>query len=129
VAEFMIMDRWLRLVCCFAALGLMVGSTSCSKDDDINTPEEKAEFYVKYKARTQYSLITSIVVSTPEGNLTISGNRQSYEQTFGPVSKGFVCYIKASQYPDVVEIYVCRGAEPFALKASGKTTATYAIDF
>lgn len=99
-----------------------------------------ADYYIKYEA-TVNSIYTGnnikYIVNTDKGFQTFT-NGKSFSQTFGPVKKGFHAKITADasswyQADCDVKIYVCRGSEPFSLKAhnSGgkKVYVTYLIDY
>ena len=53
-----------------------------------------------------------------------------WEQTYGPVKKGFKCEVQVGNGEPTIEIYVSKNQEPFALKTTktGKS-ASYTIDF
>lgn len=121
--------------------------------DDIDEPDmptgqpsqndTKAEYYVRYDATISTSKQSTFKysVSTDSGSKTFETEAHTFSETFGPVKKGFIASIfvdasnlsYAANCSCVVKIYVCRGKEPFALKAtaSGDKTATtsYTIDF
>lgn len=117
---------------------------SCDKDDternDIpeKAPNEEptASYYVKYEARGSVkNYIESIIVTTDKGSETIT-HRMSWSQTYGPVPKGFRASITAIGGWPTVNIYVCRGEEPFVLKktsssgsSTSSTSASYTIDY
>jgi hypothetical protein len=113
---------------------------SCSTDDGDNNPAEKTptpteddRYYVKYEASGggAYYYLQSVSVNTENGTRTFSDRAvQSFSQTFGPVKKGFVANISVVGSSNArVSIYVCKGEEPFALKQTGTTKASYTIDF
>lgn len=99
--------------------------TSCFSD--------VANYYVKYTAKVDvdgFASISEVVESqytfmTDTGQETVNLNRRtSWSGTYGPVKKGFVASLSgsavvknASVAPMTLSIYVCRGDEPFALKA------------
>ena len=89
-----------------------VSFISCDKDDSERS-EDSTVYYVKYEAK-------------------------GATQTYGPVSKGFRASITAKGGWATVNIYVCKGDEPFALKKSKSnnvgnsntsTSASYTIDY
>ena len=99
-----------------------IGCTS--EDSEIpSTPEqevEKVDYYIKYyvKSASSYHYIKSVTVTTDKGVQTFEfKNKIGWEQTFGPVAKGFKASIHVQGYTNTVEIHICRGKEPFALKA------------
>lgn len=114
---------------------------ACSKEDKVNGDNR---YYVKYVVSPKSIYIFkngSITVSTDKGSATFS--QVSMDETFGPVSKGFVCGIYAKHLSDEslaqttynAYIYVSYNNEPFALKASTSVDSktdinlSYAIDF
>lgn len=117
---------------------------SCSEESrdepEIADPTPVAEYYVKYEAAvTSVYLGNNIIytVRTDKGSQTFTSGK-SFSQTFGPVEKGFIATFTADashwfQADCEVRIYVCRGSEPFALKAyaSGGMMAStsYKIDY
>lgn len=129
-------------------------SISCSKDDDvinnnngnenqeISEDEEAVRYYVKYEAVLTSKYIGNFfetVVNTDNGLVTFKGGKE-FTETFGPVEKGFRCYIQGNDKSSsnnssevYLKIYVCRENEPFVLKAtySGKSgiNTTYYINF
>ena len=119
----------------------LIGCTS--EDPEVpSTPEqeeekvEKVDYYIKYVVKAQSPLrFDDITVSTDKGSQTFDfSNKSSWEQTYGPVAKGFRANIKVVGYTTSLEIHCCRGQEPFALKAikSGRAenpTLSYTIDY
>ena len=117
---------------------------SCSEEEQfVRLPdkeeekEEVAEYYVKYVAKSlnRYISITGVTVATDNGTRTFnySGNaKYSWEQTYGPVKKGFRASITVTGNKiGNIEIYCSRGSEPFALKASrsGSGSLQYTINY
>lgn len=126
------MESWLRSIFCVVMFGIVLCVFACSDEDmaeNTDTEETTDRYYVKYCCSG--GSVQEIRVATPEGEVTYSNNGYhiTLNQTFGPVSKGFKCSITASPYPVNVEIYVCRGEEPFVIKATGSKSASYVIDF
>lgn len=97
--------------------------------------ETDANYYVKYTALAyggvgyENARIKSVTVETETGSKTIEPNVKSWEETYGPVSKGFKAKIQATGASKTVRIYVCRGEEPFVIKGEGSSSASYTIDF
>ena len=110
------------------------------KEGDPEYPSSGSEYYVKYEGTVKTPYITNDIkysVVTENGSITFTSGT-SFSQTFGPVKKGFLAGITADatnigNAQCEVRIYVCRGSEPFALKATdsgGKyVTAVYTIDY
>lgn len=121
-------------------LSTVLGSCEDSTKNEPDNETQEAEYYVKYEASvTTVYISNSIVytVNTDKGTKNFK-NGNSFSQTFGPFRKGFNASVTADasnlyQAACNVKIYVCRGSEPFALKAyqSGgkKVSASYTIDF
>lgn len=117
---------------------------SCGEEDKIvrfpdreEEREEVVEYYIKYVANSvnRYYSITGVTVATDRGtqSFNYSTNAQkTWEQTYGPVKKGFRASITVEGAKiNNVEIYCCRGSEPFALKASknGSGSLQYTINY
>lgn len=140
----------------------IITSFSCSKDsnnfgdefsntsmhDTIYIDEkESTDYYVKYEIiiqPTNYITSSKIKISTEKGIRNFNMVSSNFSEIFGPVEKGFTASINAylaSQAIDkefTIRIYVCRGNEPFALKAYNYSTensnstplsAMYTIDY
>lgn len=84
---------------------------------------KKEDYYVKYEAMiydikgSNYGMIVD--VATDKGNETFNAKGSTFSQTFGPVKKGFNAQIKITTEATCsaqVNIYACRGEEPFVLK-------------
>lgn len=106
---------------------------SCNKEEaDNNDTVINDNYYVKYIISSSYPLIFSNwSVTTPEGNYT-KNNYQTrhWEQTYGPVKKGFKCVVQVGNGSPTIEIYVSKNQEPFALKTTKTSmSASYTIDF
>lgn len=77
----------------------------------------------------------TVAVNTESGMQTISVSSLNgylgFSETYGPVSKGFNASITAFIEPGrpSTRIYVCRGEEPFVLKATGENKSEYVIDY
>ena len=111
--------------------------SSCNKKAmDNNETIINNNYYVKYiiKGTVAYGRFSNWTATTPEGKYTNSGYQtRNWNQTYGPVKKGFKCEIQIKDYisgPPTIEIQVSKNEEPFALKET-KTgrTASYTIDF
>lgn len=107
--------------------------SSCNKAEmDNNDTVINDNYYVKYVISSSYPLIFSNwSVTTPEGNYT-KNNYQTrhWEQTYGPVKKGFKCVVQVGNGSPTIEIYVSKNQEPFALKTTKTSmSASYTIDF
>ena len=86
---------------------------------------------MKYVIYTSYPKIFSKwSVTTPTGIYSKNGYQtRGWNQTFGPVKKGFRCSATVANGEPTIEIYVSKNDEPFSLKVSktGKS-ASYIID-
>lgn len=110
--------------------------SSCDKEDE-NMNEGNNEsaivhsYYVKYIIYSNYPYIFSNwTVNTPQGKYT-KNNYQTrrWEQTYGPVKKGFSCYVQVGNGQPNIEIYVSKNQEPFALKTTKNGySASYTVD-
>lgn len=127
------MKQFLRI---FFSVVLCFSIFSCDKDDQGSKESPSASYYVKYQASSgnTYHFLESITVATDHGDETLTGRTKSWSQVFGPVPQGFHAKIsvKGGRNP-FVQIYVCKGEEPFSLKqtgsGSGEANASYVIDF
>jgi hypothetical protein len=107
--------------------------SSCNKEEmDNNETVINDNYYVKYVISCSYPRIFSNwSVTTPEGNYT-KNNYQTrhWEQTYGPIKKGFKCAVQVGNGEPTIEIYVSKNQESFALKTTKTgTSASYTIDF
>ncbi|RXJ51078.1 hypothetical protein [Gelidibacter gilvus] len=111
--------------------------SSCSKEEmDNNEQVKNTNYYVKYviKGTGAYGRFSNWTATTPEGKYTNSGYQtRSWNQTYGPVKKGFKCEVQIGNYisgAPVIEIHVSKNEEPFALKVTETgRKALYTIDF
>ena len=80
----------------------------------------------------------TISISTDKGINEVTTTSNSYTETIGPVKKGFKANISVNYNISSeggtthMKIYVCRGSEPFALKAENEKfsySASYTIDY
>lgn len=106
--------------------------SSCDKDDMDNIETEISDnYYVKYVISSNYpSIFSNWSVTTPEGKYTRNSYQtRRWEQTYGPVKKGFKCEVQVSNGEPTIEIYVSKNQEPFALKTTKKgKSASYTIN-
>ncbi len=114
--------------------GISIGLSSCSKDvmDPGEESDKKDNYYVKYVISVSYpKIFSNWSVTTPQGNYT-KNNYQTrrWEESYGPVKKGFKCEVRVGNGEPNIAIYVAKKQEPFALKTTktGKS-ASYTIDF
>lgn len=111
--------------------------SSCSKEEmNNNKPEISNNYYVKYiiKGTGAYGRFSDWTATTPDGKYSNKGYQtRSWNQTYGPVKKGFKCEVQIGKYisgAPVIEIHVSKNEEPFALKVTETgRTASYTIDF
>lgn len=113
-------------------------------EDEPQIPSSNAEYYIKYEATVKVFASNGVsrgtvnyTVSTDTGTKSFTSGL-SFSQTFGPVKKGFHATFSAnpigcSATSCTANIYVCRGSEPFALKANGSgvssASTSYTIDY
>lgn len=108
--------------------------SSCKKGST-NQTATNDNYYVKYviKGNGAYGRFSNWTATTPQGTYTNSGAQvSSWNQTYGPISKGFKCEVQIGNYisgEPTIEIHVSKNSEPFALKVT-KTgnAATYTIN-
>ena len=110
--------------------------SSCSKEeDDTENTGNNDNYYVNYniQAPGPYGRFSNWTASTPDGRYSNSGFQvSSWNQTYGPVQKGFRCSVQIGDYQGgtpTIEIYVSKNEEPFALKTTVTgASASYNID-
>lgn len=110
-------------------------SLSSCKKRSTNEAVTNDNYYVKYviKGNGAYGRFSNWTVTTPQGPYTNNGTQvSSWNQTYGPLSKGFKCEVQIGNYisgAPTIEIHVSKNSEPFALKVT-KTdkSATYTIN-
>jgi len=97
---------------------------SCSNDDDENTDA----YYIKYEACVTANTDEAqniVGLATPAGNAysTIIGSTNSWQATYGPVSKGFEASMTASRFENssyhTFRISVSKNNSPFVVKKEG----------
>ena len=98
----------------------------CSDDNGESRENDNAEYYVKYEATvsSRYPSDGIFYTVATENGTEIFTNKKSLNVTFGPLKKGFTAELSidaSSLYiaDCTANIYVCRGCEPFSLKATG----------
>ncbi len=111
-----------------SVLTIFIAFSSCNKEETTTNDN----YYVRYVISCSYPLIFSNwSVTIPEGKYTKNDYQtRQWEQTYGPVKKGFKCEVKVGNGEPSIEIYVSKNQEPFALKEN-KTgnSASYTINF
>jgi hypothetical protein len=119
---------------------IFIAVSSCIKDKEELKENNKEEpvindnYYVKYVISCSYPhIFSNWSVSTPDGTYTRNNYQtRRWEQTYGPVKKGFNCSASVGNgNPSIaIEIYVSKNQEPFALKTTSKGNyAHYTINF
>ena len=105
--------------------------SSCNKDEVSNDIDAKDNYYVRYVISASYPRIFSNwYANTPDGRYSKSGYQTRYwEETYGPVEKGFECFAGIENGEATVKIYVLKNEEPFTLKKTSGNKANYIIDF
>ena len=106
---------------------------SCEKETETETEKTATNndnnndyFYVKYQiSGSTYFYIDGVSYNTENG---------SFEVICGPVNKNFVARITLTQYrgapaSNATKISVSKNNGPFAIKASGQSSASYTINF
>lgn len=122
------------LLVLFSVLNISVFS-SCTKEDNNNYTGSSDDYYVKYiiKGNGAYGRFSNWTATTPQGKYTNSGYQaRSWNQTYGPVKKGFRCEVQIGDYisgAPTIEIHVSKNSEPFALKVTNTgSSASYTIN-
>ena len=126
----------------FFLLCVIIGCSllSCYKSEDLANPgngnnNPNDSYYIQYNisAPGPYGRFSNWTASTPNGTYTNSGLQvRSWNQTYGPVQKGFSCRVQIGNYQGgtpTIEIYVSKNSEPFALKVSTMgSSASYVVN-
>ena len=121
------------------SLVISIALSSCKKDET-KTTTTNDNYFVKYviKGNGTYIYFSDFSVNTDQGNMSFSGYQyKSWNQTYGPLKKGFTASVSVKSSLVTVEIYVAKNDGPFALKASksGDNSSTsnisqsYTIDY
>ena len=108
--------------------------SSCKKEEKVNVSGDN--YYVKYviKGTGAYGRFSNWTATTPQGTYTNNGIQvSSWDQTYGPVKKGFKCEVQIGNYisgAPTIEIHASKNQEPFALKVTKTgSSASYNVDF
>ena len=131
------MNNFLKITA--VSLAIFIALSSCKKDET-KTTTTNDDYFIKYviTGNGTYIYFSDFSVSTNEGNKSFSGYQyKSWNQTYGPVKKGFNASVSVTSSLVTVEIYVAKNDGPFALKASksGGNSSTsnisqsYTIDY
>ena len=119
-------------------LVIFIALSSCKKQETITTTNDN--YFVKYTiiGNGTYIYFSDFSVNSDQGNKSFSGYQyKSWNQTYGPVKKGFNASVAVESSLVTVEIYVAKNGGQFALKAtkSGGNSSTsnisqsYTIDY
>ena len=130
------MNKYLKIT--IFSLSLFMALASCKKEENKTTTND--EYYVKYiiKGNGTYIYFSNFSVNSDQGNVSFSGYQyRSWNQTYGPVKKGFRASVSVKSSYVTVEIYASKNNGAFALKASksgdnsstSNTSQSYTIDF
>lgn len=119
------MMRYLKIAIGFLFLSLVM--IACGEK---NSPSSNDNYYVRYSLSTA-SVISKVMYADVNEMTTetLSVRQNDWTVTIGPVKKGFNAYVKTLEYTADARIEVCKNSEPFALKARGKDSASYTIDY
>ena len=135
-----------RIIPILSTLLALLICSACTNADEPDTQksetEKKDNYYVRYEISNGSAFPVRGNVATEKGNLDFSGK---FNETFGPVPKGFRAYAYARFYHEGrggstnynIRIYVSKNTEPFVLKSQksgtfpdgGSDEASYTIDF
>jgi hypothetical protein len=118
-------------------LAIFIALSSCKKDEtntNTNTTTND-DYYVKYviQGNGTYGRFSNWTATTPQGTYENSGYQTtSWNQTYGPVKKGFKCEVQIGNYisgAPTIEIHVSKNNEPFGLKVTNTgNSAIYTIN-
>lgn len=125
-----------------AMVAILFTILACTKDEETPSGSDgnNDEYYVKYIIRGNgtYIYFNNFSVNTDLGNKSFSGYQyRSWNQTYGPVKRGFLASVSVSSSYVNVEIHVAKNNSPFVLKASktgdrsptSNISQSYRIDF
>ena len=127
------MNKFLKITMVF--LAIFIALSSCKKDETNTTTNDdyNDDYFVKYViiGNGTYIYFSDFSVNTGQGNVSFSGYQyHSWNQTYGPVKKGFRASVSIQSSYVTTEIYVSKNNGPFALKASKSGGgSSYTIDF
>ena len=123
----------LLIILMLIGVSSILSFSSCKKEEKINVSEDN--YYVKYiiKGNGTYGRFSDWTATTPQGTYANSGYQTtSWNQTYGPVKKGFRCEVQIGNYisgAPTIEIHVSKNSEPVALKVSNTgNSAIYTIN-
>ncbi len=123
------------LVIIFSVLTVSTFS-SCSKEDKNSDTGTSDNYYVKYiiNGNGTYGRFSNWTATTPQGTFSNNGYQtRSWNQTFGPIKKGFKCEVQIGDYiggDPTIEIHVSKNQEPFALKVTKTgSSASYTVNY
>ena len=123
------------LIIIFSVLTVSTFS-SCKKEDKNGDTGTKDNYYVKYviNGNGTYGRFSNWTATTPQGTYSNNGYQtRSWNQTFGPINKGFKCEVQIGDYisgDPSIEIHVSKNQEPFALKVTKRgSSASYTLNF
>jgi len=115
------------------SVSTILSFSSCKKGEKINVSDDN--YYVNYliEGNGTYGRFSNWTATTPQGTYANSGYQTtSWNQTYGPVKKGFKCEVQIGNYisgAPTIEIHVSKNNEPFALKVTNTgNSATYTIN-
>ena len=120
--SFSIKQGSLSIILFLISVLAIVSFCSCKKEEKINVADD--DYYVKYviKGNGAYGHFSNWTATTPQGTYANSGHQtKSWNQTYGPVKKGFICEVKIGSFisgAPTIEIHVSKSSEPFALKVT-----------
>ena len=127
-------NKWILKIT-FVISALTVFTFSSCKKESTNETVTNDNYYFKYviKGNGAYGRFSNWTATTPQGPYTNSGTQvSSWNQTYGPVSKGFKCEVQIGNYisgAPTIEIHASKNSEPFALKVTkAGNSATYTIN-
>lgn len=122
------MKKILKIILLLLSVSLFM--ISC---EERNTPNNSDEYYVKYSITTtrQYHYFRGVTYADINGMITTKEKESPsrvWNITIGPVKKGFRASIQYNE-GGTCQIEVSKNNGPFVLKAEGKNSASYTIDF
>ncbi len=116
------MEKVLLLILAVCSLAV----TSCKKSE-----EAAPDFYIKYDLYSIYghAMPCNATYTDETGNpkhVTSTNQAFHFEYVVGPVANGFHASLSGG---GKLQISICRGSEPWMLKAEGTSSISYILDF
>lgn len=120
-------------------LFLMFAVCACEKDtrEDDGDEENNSgtivnddEYYVKYIVNITYPyMLGKVNYATENGEGLFENRVRSWDETIGPVKKGFRAWVKVGNDKATCKIQVSKNSSAFATKTTGTGSASFTINY